>query len=150
MKLNFSENEVAELIDSDGNRMYFNRFTYKIKTICSFLKCSRKQGEEVLRDLQKEYSVFTCRQDQIVLAKGNRIVYNFELAGETVFNGHEYNELNEWDFMKLVKGLKPRKDKTKINVMCTEIQVKRAMQLYYAISLGFDVTRKDYQRWHLL
>lgn len=38
----------------------------------------------------------------------------------------------------------------KMEVTCTEIQLKKAKQLYYAHEIGVDVTYKDYQRWHLL
>ena len=34
--------------------------------------------------------------------------------------------------------------------MCTERQLKKAKQLFYAKNIGFSITFKDYQRWHLL
>lgn len=44
---------------------------------------------------------------------------------------------------QLLEGLKDLDDDA-------EIQLKKARQLYYAHEIGFDVTYKDYQRWHLL
>ena len=89
---------------------------------------------------------------QIVLAKGDKVIYNFEIAGETWYNGHKYNELNEWAFRALCDGIKPKEKKPpklkKIVVMSTERQLKKAKQLFYAKNIGFSITAKDYQRWH--
>ena len=150
----FSEVTRIDLKDKDGDILSFNRYTDKAKTIADFLKSSIKKGEEVLRELEKEYDVYTCKDYQIVLAKDNKIIYNFEIGGETYYNGHKYNELNEWAFRKLVDGIKPKEKKPpklkKVVVTCTERQVLKAKQLYYAKSIGFDITYKDYARWHLV
>ena len=106
-------------------------------------------------ELEKDWNIYTDgRQEQIVLCKGERLVYNFKLYGQTYLHGHKYNELNEWDFRKLVDGMKPKPEKKsrpkRIIVMCTEIQLRKAKQLWYATKIGFDITAKDYRRWHLL
>ena len=150
----FSEVTRIDLKDKDGDILSFNRYTDKAKIIAGFLKCSRTKGEEVLRELEKEYDVYTCKDYQIVLAKSERIIYNFEIGGETWYKGHKYNELNEWAFRKLIDGIKPKEKKApklkKVVVTCTEKQVLKAKQLYYAKSIGFDITYKDYARWHLV
>lgn len=154
LTLNF-DNAVT-LIDKDGDKFVFNRWADKNKAVMSFLHCTKSRASEVIKDPEKDWDIYTDgRQEQIVLCKGERIVYNFELCGQTYYlHGHKYNELNEWDFRKLVDGMKPKLEKKsrpkRIIVMCTEIQLKKAKQLWYATKIGFDVTAKDYQRWHLL
>jgi hypothetical protein len=150
----FSEVTKIDLIDKDGDVLTFNKYADNSKAVAAFLKCSRTKADEVLEDLRKQYDVFTCSDFQIVLAKGDKIIYNFEAGGETWYNGHKYNELNEWAFRKLVDGIKPKEKKPpklqNVVVTCTERQVQKAKQLYYAKSIGFDITYKDYAKWHLI
>ena len=146
--------EAAELSDKDGDKIIFNPYTDKTNAICYFLKCTKTKAIEVQKELEKEYQIFTCSFWQIVLAKENRIVYNFEINGETWFNGHKYNTLNEWAFRKLVEGIKPKEKKPPkpkvITVTSTERQLRKAKQLWYAKTIGFNITSKDYIKWHLL
>ena len=150
----FIEDEIIILTDKDGDKIVFNRYADRVSAIRAFLKCSKKEAEKTLEELSREYEVYSCKDYQIVLAKGDKVIYNFEIAGETWYNGHKYNELNEWAFRALCDGIKPKEKKPpklkKIVVMSTERQVKKAKQLYYANNIGFSITAKDYQRWHLL
>lgn len=52
-------------------------------------------------------------------------------------------------------GIKPIKEAAEkppkpIKITCTEIQLKRASQLYYARSAGFNIGYADYQRFYLV
>lgn len=155
MQLSFDFAETRkELTDKDGDILVFNVFTDKVKTIAHFLKCSVCKAREVLAELEKEYDVYTCGTFQIVLAKDSRIIYNFEIGGETWYQTHKYNTVNEWQFRKLVEGIKPKEKRPpkqkKITLMITERQQMKARQLFYAHSIGFDINYRDYQKWHLL
>lgn len=154
LQFDFSDTEKIELIDADGEKIIFNRYADKSKAIAYFLKCSQTDAEKVLRDLQKNYDVYSCNLYQIVLAKENKIIYNFEICGETWYKGHKYNELNEWAFRKLVDGIKPKEKKPPkskvITITSTERQLRKAKQLWYAKTIGFNITSKDYIKWHLL
>lgn len=150
----FIEDEIIILTDKDGEKLVFNRFADRIKAIQAFLKCTKKEAQETLEMLKKEYEIYSCSEFQIVLTKDNKIIYNFELCGETWYNGHKYNELNEWAFRKLCEGIKPKEKRPpkpkQIIVTATEKQIKKAKQLYYAKNIGFNITTKDYQKFHLL
>lgn len=154
LEFDFSDVTEITLEDRDGDRFTFDRYADRISAIRYFLKCTKTRAAQVLEDLEKEWDVYADGMYQIVLCKGKLIAYNFEIYGQTYWHGHKYNELGEWDFRRIVDGLKPKAEKKsrlkKIEVTCTEIQLKKARQLYYAHEIGFDVTYKDYQRWHLL
>lgn len=150
----FSDAILIELVDADGDVLQMNRYADPTKAICRFLKCSQKKAQETLQELRKEYQVYCTGSFQIVLAQGERVIYNFELCGETWYKGHKYNPLQEWNFKKLCDGIKPKINKApkpkQITITATERQVRKARQLFYAKTIGFDISGKDYQRWHLL
>lgn len=52
-------------------------------------------------------------------------------------------------FNELLKLQKNEYKMAHIDVIATELQLKRASQLQYASTIGFDITWKDYRRWHL-
>lgn len=91
-------------------------------------------------------------------AKDGRIIHNFEAHGETRMYGHKYNPVNEWDFRDFLAGKKMRWEKRKaaektpkpIKITCTEIQLKRAKKLYYALTIGFSIGYKDCKRFYLV
>ena len=154
LTFDFSDTEKIELKDKDGDIIPFNRYSDKTKAICRFLKCNQETTRKVQKELEKDYQIFTCGDWQIVLADNEQIIYNFEIGGESVYLGHKYNELNEFAFRKLVEGIKqkekkPPKAKTVI-VTATERQLRKAKQLWYAKEIGFNITSKDYMKWHLL
>ena len=142
------------LTDSDGDTFQADSFYSAIKEIARFLKCSKTKANDVLQSLRKQYEVY-AKPGQILLTQDKRIKYNFEMYGQTWYNGHKYNDLTEWDFKSLVEGKKIKKLKKPASVKtialtCTERQIKKAKQLYYAHTIGFLITYKDYKRWHLL
>lgn len=142
------------LIDADGDKVFIDIMTDPLKVIAMFLKCSKTKGREVYGLLSKEYQLY-ANPCQIILAQGGKVLYNFEMYGQTYYNGHKYNEVNEWDFRNFVDGKKIRTEKKnsvpkKIKITCTEMQLKRAAQLYYAHTIGFDINYKDYARFYLM
>lgn len=141
------------LTDADGDKVIIDTLSDTQKEIQKMLNCSKTKAFEVLADLQKKYDVFSGL-NQIVLAHENKVLYNFEKYGETVYNGHKYNATNEWDFKDFVEGKKIKAEKKRfsrsIKLTCTEKQLKRAAQLQYAHSIGFDIGYNDYKRFYLV
>lgn len=141
------------LYDKDGDKWEIEPQT-NYKTIQFFTGCIKKKALETIANLQKNYDVYTIGHKQIILAQGEKIVYNFEIGGQTTYQGHKWNALGPWDFRHLIENKKVGKKKpTKIKpikLTVTEMQLKRAQQLYYALSIGFDITYKDYQRFYLM
>lgn len=150
----FFEENVIILTDKDGEKIAFNRYTDKTKTIKNFLHCTNEKANEVLCELEKEYDVITCSDYQIILSKNNLIIYNFEIGGETVYKGHKYNPVNEWDFRDFVEKGKIKKETKKrkkdIELTLTERQLSKAKQLNYASEIGFDIGYNDYALWHIV
>lgn len=153
--LEFSET----LTDADGDTVVVDRLSDTERIISRLLKCSRKKSREVLENLGKDYDVYSNGwTTQLILAKDGRIIHNFEANGETWICGHKYNPVNEWDFKDFIDGKKMRWKKRKaaekppkpIKITCTEIQLKRAKQLYYALTVGFRISYKDYKRFYLV
>lgn len=150
----FSDAILIDLVDADGDVLQMNRYADPTKAISRFLKCSQTKAQETLQELRKEYQVYCTGDFQIVLAQGEKAIYNFELCGETWYKGHKYNPFNEWAFRKLCEGIKPKINKApkpkQITITATERQVRKAKQLFYARTIGFNIKGNDYQRWHLL
>ena len=152
--LDFSET----LKDADGDTVVVDRLSDTEKIISRLLKCSRKKSREVLEKLSKDFDVYSNGwTTQLILAKDGKIIHNFEAHGETRMYGHKYNPVNEWDFRDFVAGKKMRWEKRKAaerppkpQITCTEIQLKRARQLYYARSAGFNIEYSDYKRFYLV
>ena len=153
--LDFSET----LKDADGDTVVVDRLSDTEKIISELLKCSRKKSREVLEELSKDFDVYSNGwTTQLILAKDGKIIHNFEAHGETRMYGHKYNPVNEWDFRDFVAGKKMRWKKRKaaerppkpLKITCTEIQLKRARQLYYARSAGFNIEYSDYKRFYLV
>ena len=153
--LDFSE----RLKDADGDTVVVDRLSDTEKIISQLLKCSRKKSREVLEKLSKDFDVYSNGwTTQLILAKDGKIIHNFEAHGETRMYGHKYNPVNEWDFRDFVAGKKMRWKKRKaaerppkpLKITCTEIQLKRARQLYYARSAGFNIEYSDYKRFYLV
>lgn len=146
-------NPIITLKDKDGDDVIMSKYTDKAKAVAYFLHCSKTKAVEHLAKLEKQYDVYTCGFWQIVLAKGTECIYNFELNGESFYQGHKYNELGQWAFIHFIEGRKVEKKKSRkkdIIIMCTERQLQKAKALMYASKIGFNITYKDYQRWHLL
>lgn len=126
------------------------------RTIQKMLACSLKEAKAVYDRLKTDYDVYTYDFQVILCEKGaDKILYNFEKYGQTFWQGHKYNSVNEWDFRNFVSGGKIKTERKKrpkkaLELICTEIQMKRANQLWYAHSIGFDVNYKDYQRFYLV
>ena len=150
--LDFSET----LTDADGDKIVVDLLSDTLQIISLLLKCSRKKSREVLEKLQKDFDVYSNGfTTQLILAKGDRIIHNFELHGETYLYGHKYNKVNEWDFRNFLSGKKTRREKKTakvktLKITCTEIQLKKAKQLYYAHTIGFDIGYADYKRFYLV
>ena len=153
--LDFSE----ALTDADGDTIVVDRLSDTEIIISRRLKCSRKKSREVLEKLSKDFDVYSNGwTTQLILAKDGKIIHNFEAHGETRMYGHKYNPVNEWDFRDFVAGKKMRWEKRKaaerppkpLKITCTEIQLKRARQLYYARSAGFNIGYADYKRYYLV
>lgn len=153
--LDFSET----LTDADGDTVVVDRLSDTEMIISRLLKCSRKKSREVLEKLSKDFDVYSNGwTTQLILAKDGKIIHNFEAHGETRMYGHKYNPVNEWDFRDFVAGKKMRWEKRKaaekppkpIKITCTEIQLKRARQLYCARSAGFNIGYADYKRFYLV
>lgn len=147
------------LTDKDGDKIVVDRLSDTVRIISLLLKCSEKKSREVLGRLQKDFDVYSDGfTTQLILAKDGRIIHNFEAHGETCLYGHKYNPVNEWDFKDFVAGKKMRWEKRKaaerppkpLKITCTEIQLKRAKQLYYAHSVGFNIAYADYKRFYLV
>ena len=156
MQLELGFDFTKTLFDADGDTLVMPTDFKKEITISSFLRCGKKQALEVLADLEKEYDVY-CKWGQIVLAKGDKCLINFEECGQsygTESCPHKYNLLGVWEFRDFINKGKAPKQKVskpkKIEIVATEIQLKRAQQLWYAYKLGFDVNYKDYQRFYLV
>ena len=146
------------LTDADGDTVVVDRLSDTVRIISRLLKCSGKKSREVLEKLSKDFDVYSNGwTTQLILAKDGRIIHNFEAHGETRMYGHKYNPVNEWDFRDFVAG-KERRRKRKaaekppkpIKITCTEIQLKRARQLYYARSADFNIGYADYKRFYLV
>lgn len=145
------------LIDADGDKIKVDEAQSTkeiIDTMSEMLGVSKTKAEKILLELYKDFSVY-ARQNQIILAKGKEVIYNLETYGMTWYNGHKYNNLNEWDFRAFCEGRKTRTERKKpkpkaITVTATETQLKRAKQLYFALSVGFNISYKDYQKYYLL
>lgn len=154
MQLTLDFFDKVTLTDKDGDTICVEHYTDKVKAVRTFLGCTKSKAEEILALLEKDYKVYCPNECQIILAQGKTIAYNFEMYGMTFYHGHKYNTLNDWSFKKFLEGEKPKEKKPprikKIMVTCTEKQIKRAHQLYYAMTLGFDITHKDYERFYLL
>ena len=153
--LDFSET----LTDADGDTVVVDRLSDTEMIISRLLKCNRKKSREVLEKLSKNFDVYSNGwTTQLILAKDGKIIHNFEAHGETRLYGHKYNPVNEWDFRDFVAGKKMRWEKRKaaekppkpIKITCTEIQMKRARQLYYARSAGFNIGYADYKSFYLV
>ena len=153
--LDFSET----LTDADGDTVVVDRLSDTERIISRLLKCSRKKSREVLEKLSKDFDVYSNGwTTQLILAKDGKIIHNFEAHGETRMYGHKYNPVNEWDFKDFVAGKKMRREKRTaaqkppkpLKITCTEIQLKRARQLYYARSAGFNIGYADYKRFYLV
>ena len=153
--LDFSET----LTDADGDTVVVDRLSDTEMIISRLLKCNRKKSREVLEKLSKDFDVYSNGwTTQLILAKDGKIIHNFEAHGETRMYGHKYNPVNEWDFRDFVAGKKMRWEKRKaaekppkpLKITCTEIQLKRARQLYYARSAGFNIGYADYKRFYLV
>lgn len=145
------------LTDADGDKIIVDRLSDTVRIISLLLKCSGKKSREVLEKLSKDFDVYSNGfTTQLILAKDGRIIHNFEAHGETHLYGHKYNPVNEWDFRDFVAGKKIRKRKAAerppkpLKITCTEIQLKRARQLYYARSAGFNIGYADYKRFYLV
>lgn len=155
MQLSFSFTE--ELTDAEGDKIIVDVCKDKIKVVAEMLNCSKTKAGETLKLLEKEYEVF-CKNNQVLLCQNKKIIYNFETYGMTFGtknNPHKYNELNEWDFRSFLEGKKTRAEKKapktkKVLITCTETQIKRAEQLYFAKQIGFNVSYKDYKRFYLV
>lgn len=147
----FYDNYIT-LTDEDGDKFEVNQYYNKTRVIQYFLKSTKAKAEEVLKNLEKRFSVYTAFC-QIFLCNGKKIIYNFEIGGETYFNGHKYNSVNEWDFRNFIKGEKIRSERKHriktITFNLTEIQLQKCQQLFYAHKIGFDITYKDYQRFYI-
>lgn len=143
------------LTDADGDKITIDFHADVLKEIAHFLKCSKKRALQVYDVLHKDFEVY-ANYGQIVLAKGDKAIYNFESFGQTWWHGHKYNIVDEWDFRNFVAGKKIKTEKRKstrtkdIVLTVTEIQRKRAQQLWYAHTIGFDISYKDYQRFYLV
>ena len=153
--LDFSE----ILTDADGDTVAVDRLSDSARIISRLLKCSGKKSREVLEKLSKDFDVYSNGfTTQLILAKDGRIIHNFEAHGETRLYGHKYNPVNEWDFRDFLAGKKMRSEKRTaapkppkpLKITCTEIQLKRAKQLYYAHSVGFNIAYVDYKRFYLV
>ena len=147
------------LTDADGDTVVVDRLSDTVRIISLLLKCSGKKAREVLAKLRKDFDVYSNGwTTQLILAKDGRIIHNFELHGETWQYGHKYNPVNDWDFRVFVAGKKMRWKKREavqkppkpLKITCTEIQLKRAKQLYFAHSVGFDIGYADYKRFYLV
>lgn len=150
--LDFSET----LTDAEGDRIAVDLLSDTLGIIMQLLKCGRKKSREVFDRLKKDFDVYSNEfTTQLILAKDGRIIHNFELYGETRLYGHKYNPVNEWDFRDFLSGKKTRKEKKpakvkELKITCTEIQLKRAVQLNYARTVGFDIGYADYKRFYLV
>ena len=152
MQLSF--NFETELVDADGDIITVDETRDSLTTVSKMLGVAKGKAKEMLLNLQKDYEVYT-KPSQVILAQGGKVIYNFETYGQTWYRGHKYNELNEWDFRAFCEGRKVRTEKKKpkpktIIVTATEQQIKRAKQLYFASSIGFNIGWKDYKRFYLL
>ena len=145
------------LIDADGDKIKVDEAQSTkeiIDTMSEMLGVSKTKAEVMLKNLQKDFEVYT-KTNQVILSQNGKVIYNFETYGQTWYNGHKYNELNEWDFRAFCEGRKVKTEKKKpkpktIILTCTESQLKRAKQLYFASSIGFNIGYKDYKRFYLL
>ena len=150
---NFSDITAIELKGENGVFM-FNQFSSPVPTICYLGKVGKKKAEQILLGLEKEYKVFSVSYFEIALVKDGQITHHFTIGGGMWNNGQWVQMLNEWDFRKLIAGQKVKTYKApkpkKITITATERQIKKAKQLFYAKSIGFEITVKDYQKWHLL
>ena len=145
------------LIDSDGDEILVDCLSDKIKEISNLMKCSKVEAQKILKRLEKDYQVYAA-PFQIILARGGRAIYNFERYGQTYGTKeypHKYNVVDDWDFRKFIMGQKIKTERKKraiepIEIACTEIQLKRAAQLWYAYTIGFDIGYSVYKRFYLL
>ena len=151
---NFTDVTAIELKDSNGSVFPFNRYTSPLPAIMTMGKVSKKKATWVLEELEKEYEVYACRDNELALVKDGVMAYHFLYGGGIWWKGEYIQNLNEWDFRHLIEGQKVKNHKapkTKlITVTATERQIRKAKQLFYARSIGFNIRGKDYQRWHLL
>lgn len=151
---NFTDFTTIEIESIDGTVLPFNCYSNPVPCIARFLKCSTKKAALILTDLEKEYDVYTVSNFELALCKDNKAVYHFIYSGTLIYNNHEYQVMNEWSFRSLVEGRKPKQKKPPkpktITLTCTERQLRKAKQLYYAMKIGFNIKAKDYQKWHLL
>ena len=151
---NFSDITAIELTDENGQKFPFNRYTSPVPAIASFLKCSNKKAVEVLEQLEKDFEVYACKDNEIAIAEGENIKLHFLYGGGIWWKGEWIQKLTEWDFVKFIAGQKVKTYKApkpkKITITATERQIKKAKQLFYAKNIGFEITGKDYQKWHLL
>lgn len=143
-----------ELTDKEGDIIIVDVCKDKIKVIAEMLGCSKTKANETLKLLEKEYEVFV-KNNQVILCQNKKVLFNFETFGATWYGGHKYNEVNEWDFRAFCEGKKIKTEKKapkskNIIVTCTETQIKRAKQLYFAKQIGFNVSYKDYKRFYLV
>ena len=147
----------VKLKDKDGDSIIVNPLNDTIEVIKNMLGCTSAIARENLALLEKEYCVYS-KPSQILLCKGENVVFNFETYGMTwgtEKQPHKYNELNEWDFRAFLEGKKIRTEKKvpkikKVTVTSTETQIRRAKQLFYARSIGFNISYKDYQKFYLM
>ena len=146
-----------KLKDKDGDKIVVDPLRDTEAEIKEMLNCSSAEAKKTLALLEQEYQVYS-KPCQILLCKNEDVIFNFETYGMTwgtEERPHKYNELNEWDFRSFIDGKKLRTEKKtpkikKIIVTSTETQIKRAKQLYFAKTIGFNITYKDYQRFYLM
>ena len=146
-----------KLIDADGDTVIVDTARpKKEKTIQAMLGCSVREAKAVYNRLKLEYDVYTDYFQVLLTEKNsNKILYNFEKYGQTYYHGHKYNIVNEWDFKAFINGGKVKTEKKArrkkgLELTCTEMQLKKANQLWYAYSIGFDIGYADYKRFYLV
>ena len=141
-----------KLKDKDGDRIVVDPLRDTEAEIKEMAGCSSAEAKKRLPFWNKEYQVYS-KPCQILLCKNEEVIFNFETYGMTwgtEENPHKYNELNEWDFRSFGREKDPNRkespeNKKRIIVTSTETQIKRAKQLFYAKTIGFNITYKDYQ-----
>lgn len=146
-----------KLKDKDGERIVVDPLRDTEAEIKEMAGCSSAEAKKTLALLEQEYQVYS-KPCQILLCKNEDVIFNFETYGMTwgtKESPHKYNVLNEWDFRSFLEGKKTRTEKKapkikKVVVTCTETQIKRAKQLFYAKTIGFNITYKDYQKFYLM
>ena len=124
------------------------RFPFAIEMDEDFQKTVKNDFEKMIKDKEQSCPLFKeLLPDIFYIWKSRQTRKRYKLARHSFAKNkttyHFFNELHKLQKKYYEQGA------YSTQVTATELQLKRASQIWYAYSLGFDISWKDFERWHL-